>query len=1133
MISYALERVAYDVAMDVIDDPDVDGDCTFMLIVRKDLYSRQDAESLLVSYERLVKAFVDDPGMELDEPDAYDPAGVDRALAFGRGAEKERLWPETLVHRIEEVTKDSGDETAVRWSSSGGVDNSNDETLTYAQLLDRVDDIASALANTGVGTASRVAVLQEPTGDWIASILAIMRLGAVYLPLDQNNPWSRLATITRDCRPEIVLVDNNTEQHVEKLESGHVKAINVAGLMPDRVNGKRNQNLSSIAATGDGVATILYTSGSTGTPKGIVLKHEGLCNWLEFTAEVYDLKQGETVLQQSAPGFDMSMIQIFTALCLGGTLCLVPRALRGDAAALVDMIITKGVTYSMSCASETFSWFRFGNMGRLAKSKWRRAVIAGEPGVQTLFKDFVALQKPELRVFHSYGPTETSWTATSMELPYRDYATHVPNNIAVGRPIPNYTVYILDEHLRPVPPGVQGEVYIGGPGVASGYLNNGSMTAERFVPDLFASSEQRRRGRRTLHRAGDLGRWGSGGELFLEGRVAGDTQVKLRGLRIDLQEIERALLEASEGILSEVAVSVRRRAPTGGESGTEGPLFLVAHVVMEEAYNADEFVLGNLLSKLSLPRYMTPAVIIPLAHMPLTTSSKLDRRAIAALPLPEGRETDVVSKLEEHETNAVMSETETQLKGIWQDIISGKTGLSKQSPIGPETDFFHVGGTSLLLLDLRRRIQTRWNVQLRLVDMFDSSTLASMAMAVDNESVRKGMPKQANGNAATTVSEIIDWDQETALPPSLLQHNDGESAPTSEHTTVVPRLPSKLTIILTGATGYLGNAILQSLIADPRVKRIHCLAVRDPGKLIDATAGSKKARAKVVIHEGDLMQPRLGLQCDVSETGVIFETADAVIHNGADVSYLKTYATLRAPNVAATKALAELCLARRIPFHYVSTIGACAFAAAAGERAHGSVAAWPPPSDAGAAPGYFSSKWASEVFLEKLGREHPGWRVVVHRPSNISRSGGEEDGPGMDLVHNIQHYARELGAVPVVPVPVGEDAGSLNSVSLEAVVEGVLGAVLGADAHVGLEDEDNGHGVRFLHHLGELELPMGDLRRWFGGDGDGFEGMDIAAWTDKAVERGMYPTVAALIRSFAGGHAGGGKVFPSMVAGLR
>lgn len=1118
LLSYALEKVAYDVALDVVDDPDEDGDCTFMLIVRKDVYSRQDAESLLASYERLVKALVEDPKTQLDELDVYDPMEVDRALAFGRGPEEKRLWPETLVHRIDEVTKKRGDDMAVRWNISGG-DETDDERLTYSQLRDTVDDITLALADAGVKPTSRVAVLQEPTGDWIASILAIMRLGAVYLPLDQGNPWNRLATITQDCRPEIVLVDNDTEQNVEKLNAPHLKVMNVSDSRSDGRRGKKH-NFSSVEATADKVATILYTSGSTGTPKGIVLKHEGLCNWLEFTAQVYDLKDDEVVLQQSAPGFDMSMIQIFTALCLGGTLCLVPRALRGDAAALVNMINDRGITYTMSCASETASWFKFGDVRGLAKSKWRRAVIAGEPGVHTLLKDFVALEKPELKVFHAYGPTEISWTATNMELPYRDYATNLPKNIAVGHPLPNYTVYILDEYLRIVPPGVQGEVYIGGPGVASGYLNNGPLTAERFIPDLFASTGQRRRGWRTLHRAGDLGRWGHQGELFLEGRMTGDTQVKLRGLRIDLREIEQALLDASEGMLAEAAVSVRRNGPIS-ENGIEGPSFLVAHVVLDQAQNPasqaneTDHVLGSLLSKLGLPRYMTPAAIIPLAHMPLTTSSKLDRRAIAALPLPESSEFDVAKK---HEQQIEMNDTEAQLRSIWQDVVSGKIGQLHHTPIGPETDFFHVGGTSLLLLDLRRRIQTRWDIKLSLIDMFDASTLASMALTIDSKRV-KGLTKQTEGHSGR--AETIDWDLETALPPSLLQHNKGVAIPEQVS---VPS-PSKLTIVLTGATGYLGNGLLQSLIANPRIKRIHCLAVRDWQKLIDATANSKKARAKVVIHSGDLMLPRLGLQFTVDEAA-IFDTADAVIHNGADVSYLKTYASLRVPNVGATKTLAELCLARKIPLHYISSVGACAFAAAAGGRAScgpESVADYPPPSSSRAAPGYFSSKWASEVFLEKLKREHADWQVCVHRPSNISRVDNED--AGLDLVHNIRRFARELGAVPVVPG--GKDAGVLNSVPLDTVVKGVVDAVVSG--------RHGGDGLRFLHHLGRLDLPMGDVRQWFDGvDKQGevekMQEVDVATWTDRAVERGMHPTVAAFVRSFVGGHDGAKLVFPKMVA---
>lgn len=353
-----------------------------------------------------------------------------------------------------------------------------------------------------------------------------------------------------------------------------------------------------------------------------------------------------------------------------------------------------------------------------------------------------------------------------------------------------------------------------------------------------------------------------------------------------------------------------------------------------------------------------------------------------------------------------MSDTEAQLRIIWQDVISGKIGQLNHSPIGPETDFFHVGGTSLLLLDLRRRIQTRWDIKLSLIDMFDASTLASTALAIDNKRVKRPTTQAAEYSGKT---ETIHWDQETALPPSLLQHNKEVAVP--KH--ISAPSSSKLTIVLTGATGFLGNGLLQCLIANPRIRRIHCLAVRDWQKLVDATANSKKARAKVVIHSGDLMLPRLGLQFTVDE-GAIFDTADAVIHNGADVSYLKTYASLRAPNVGATKTLAELCLARKIPFHYISSVGACIFAAAGGggrvSCGPESVAGCPPPSSSKAAPGYFSSKWASEVFLEKLKQEHADWPVWIHRPSSMSRVDNED--AGLDLVHNIRRYARELGAVP-------------------------------------------------------------------------------------------------------------------------
>jgi hybrid polyketide synthase/nonribosomal peptide synthetase ACE1 len=490
----------------------------------------------------------------------------------------------------------------------------------------------------------------------------------VHLPLDQGNSWNRLAVITKDCQPDLVLVNNDTEKYLEMLCAPELRAINVSNLAPAIFSAK------PIAATSSSVATILYTSRSSGMPKGIVLKHEGFRNWLESSAQVYDLGS-EVVLQQSSSGFDMSLIRILTALCLGGSIYLVPRKLRGDAYAISELIHSQRITYTLNCTSELFTWFKYGNPELLSQSLWRRAITGGEPGIDVLFEEFASLGKPELRLFHAYGPTEISWTATTMELFYSTFKDMVSyQNIATGHPLPNYSVYVLDKPLNAVPPGIQGEIYIGGPGVAAGYLNNGDVTAERFVPNELATSQDRLHGWNTLHRTGDVGRWREDGSLFIEGRISGDTQIKLRGLRIDLREVERALVEASNRALSEAVVTVHRSSP-------DSPQVLVAHVVFDQSHPHDERaqVLNTLQSRLGLPRYMCPSVIIPLDQMPLTTTLKLNCRAIAAYPLPENLNTQHVE----------MTEFELQLKSIWEDVIPNRVaGLHS---IQPSTDFFHVG----------------------------------------------------------------------------------------------------------------------------------------------------------------------------------------------------------------------------------------------------------------------------------------------------------------------------------------------------------------------------------------------------------------------------------------------------------
>ncbi|KAI1375298.1 amino acid adenylation domain-containing protein [Hypoxylon crocopeplum] len=1071
LVAFEASKLAYDITLDIIDDPD--GDCRIMLMMRKDMYNRRDAECVAQSYKRLVDQFCRKPTMALSDPEIFDRVDIEYALSFSRGPTVVSKWPNTVIHRIESMVEKHPNDIAVTCLDNPAA------TATYGDLARRENAITHALLAAGVRPGDQVAVLQEPTTNSVASILAIMRVAAVYVPLDMGNPWSRLAVIAESSQATVLLLDEHTLEHTHQLGTSGWVTINVSAI--DSIASCLSE--APILASSGHDAALLYTSGSSGTPKGIVLKHIGLRNWFESCVNVYHLGS-ERVLQQSSSGFDMSLIQIFTALCFGGNLFLVPRRLRGDAVAISELLCSGGITYTVCCTSELLTWLQHGNIDRLRGSAWRRALTGGEPGVDAVLRELDSMAKDDLRLYHAYGPTETSFTATSMELPHGRQQGSIsrPENIPVGHPLPNYSLYVLDEKMRPVPVGIQGEIYIGGLGVASGYLSKPDLTAERFVPNIFATVGELARGWDTLHRTGDLGRWTSGGTLLIEGRVAGDTQVKVRGLRIEMREVEAAILKAAVGSLSQAVVSLRQESP-------QGPLSLVAHVVFLSGYSPDQCtqMTETLPSRLDLPYYMIPATIIHVDALPMTNSQKVDRIAISKLPLPQRRELRPVG----------LTGTAAELVDLWNEVIPAHAVNINNSTISLNTDFFYIGGTSLLLLNLRARIQARFGVELRLADLFSNSTVQGMA----------GRIEQQNGDELP-VAQPIGWETETdpstILVSMLNSHGPGVRVPPA-------------VVVLTGATGYLGRGLLDALIKEAHVEKIHCVGIRNlPGR--HDILGSEK----VMLHEGDLTRPRIGLSEHTARD--IFASADLVIHNGADVSYLKSYHTLRLPNLRSTRDLATLCLPRRIPFHYISSGGACIFAAAAGHGSIGpqSVAAYSPPAQR--APGYFSSKWASEVFLERLAVAcRPGWSVWIHRPSNIARV----DSPQLDLVSNLRHYCRLMRAVPQTR---GRISGALDSVSLSDVVRGVMGAALDVAAVAKKKDDDVNSeeeegavekgarslgNVRFAHHLGGDLLRLDDLRAWATEGEEDVEILDLREWAARAEARGMHPAVAAVLASFA------------------
>ncbi|KEY71796.1 hypothetical protein S7711_06548 [Stachybotrys chartarum IBT 7711] len=1062
LLSIEPSKTGYDLNLDIIDDQH---DCWVRLFAREDIYGQTEVDVLVQSYEKLLETFAEEATSALGEPDIYSPVEVEKARSYGQGKYQRTLattkltllgacpnstWPDTVVHQIEEIATTMPNNVAVKNSEEG---------FTYSELWQLSEAVAVALASSGAVAGSYIALFQEPSPRWVASILAVLRIGGVYIPLDLSSPLPRLAAIVADSRPHLILTDNSSAEVFNGLEQPDIPCINVSC-----VEANKNASLPSIAATAESQAVLLYTSGSTGIPKGIILKHKGIVVQVESARDIYEI-DAEVVLQQSASSFDLSYIQIFTALCHGGTLYSLPRHLRGDAPAIAELIVNEGITYTLATPTETSSWLRYGDTEHLRDSSWRTAICAGEIIAETLLSQLRSFEKPDLRFYNAYGPTELG-VVSAIEVDYRASESLHKNGVPAGFPLPNCSVYVVDKQMKLCPPGVQGELYLGGIGVAEGYLNNSALTAERFMPDSFAVGEWKAKG--MMHRVGDLGRWNNSGSVVIEGRVSGDTQIKLRGIRLDVQEIESAILVAANGQISEAVVTLRQSSPDATE-------FLVAHVVFDPSCLRDKQAetleaIPPALS--SLPRYMRPSLIIPLDYLPRTTSAKLDRKAIGSLPLPK-----TTSNGGEEDQEAELSPAEIKIRDLWLEVIQRLAFSERQ--ITSETDFFHAGGTSLLLLELRQKINATYETNLALIHLMEFSTLGGMASLVDDSNA----PSQ----------RILDWTEETEPPSSILdQQHDVH---------VLPETSS--TVVVTGSTGYLGRGIVDALVQDPNVKTIHCIGVRDIHSRVDMM-GLDKVR----LWEGDLKRPLLGL----SEQDVhnIFSEADRIVHNGAEVSHLQSYHSLRLPNTLSTMELVKMSLSvgRRIPFHFVSTAQVGVYFAENTRKLalpEMTVSDHPPPTDG--SDGYAAGKWASERFLERLDEQFTsGWPVFVHRPSLISRP--LED-PASDLAHNVRHFAARLKASPMIT----HMHGYLNTVSLQDVVSGIVGSLSVNDATVS--------GVRYRHYFGEEKLPLDDPVTALFGPADGerrrnlgeIEELPPKEWAKRAGELGMPQAVVQWVET--------------------
>ncbi|GAB0138114.1 putative nrps-t1pks biosynthetic cluster [Epichloe bromicola] len=849
-----------------------------------------------------------------------------------------------------------------------------------------------------------------------------MKIGAVYVPLDVAMPVPRLSLMCNDCKPAAILVNEYTVNRVQGLSfSSETPIIDVANI-PKPQNDVMIPSLAQAGAA----SIILYTSGSTGIPKAVVLQHTSLVQEIEHCARTYKLENHDVVLQQSAWSFDLSVSQMFVALCVGARLQIVSHTMRSDPDSIIRTISRHGITATYATPTEYKSWLARDRKMIASMSAWRLALVAGDPVTRDLLQLFRGLNRKDVRLFNIYGPTETTCGSTKMELRYQDPELGQCGIIPVGWASVNEAVYILDSNQNLQPIGQTGEVVIGGVGVSLGYFNDAESTRAAFVSNPFVTSEDISRGWTTMYRTGDLGYLQPDGSLILKSRVAGDTEIKLNGFRINLAEIEETVLLSADGANSDAVACLRSSSKHGDTQ------FVVVYVVFNcnSALGSDRSsFLQRLLQNLPLPSTTRPSALAPVQEIPRSLSGKVDRQALSRMPL---------SPMDsDFSRPSGMLHRELLLRTIWEQVIPDE--LVQLGQIDAETDFFSDGGSSLLLIQLQNKLEELLQISVPLLQLFQASTLRSMARLLANVEELEEHTRDA---------EHIDWNQETMIMADLFPKEVSPALPAN-----LPSVPPRV-VVLTGATGFLGRHLVEALLDGEHVNKVICIAVRNLS--FDDTY-PMELKSKLEFYQGDLTLPQLGL--DDAAVSQIFGVADAVIHNGADVSHLKTYASLRKANFVSTQELVKMCLSRNVPLHYISTTGVSMYTSSE-TMAPVSVRHSHPPMDGHY--GYIASKWASEVFLENV-QDKYGLPVVIHRPSSIirpesdrviesvmgpprqSHAGGityiHESGDVELRIRSMREHVQKATRGPVVEIPLDEwlllaKAQGLSD-SMASVFEGI------------------------------------------------------------------------------------------------
>ena len=632
-----------------------------------ELFSRQTIESMAASFGHLLAQILRAPDRPVSKLELLDAARTESLMRLGYTAPAHgNLTVNALVERWAQRQPEA---VALKFGS---------EVVSYGQLNRRANKLARHIMARGVGAEDVVAICTDRSVEMIVAMLAVLKAQAAYVLLDPEYPTDRITFMLRECGAKLVLTDACQDDRIHAHAAGRVR---VDG---DEYADEGEQDLP--AGDKRQLACVIYTSGSTGKPKGVLLQHEGIVRLVEPDGFI-DFRHDDVVAQGSNCTFDLSMLEIWGALCNGARLVHVSRQDLLDGPAFCDFLVAENISVLLVTSA------LFKHMAALVPHAFaglRVLMFGGEQADVTAVNRVVASGKPG-KMINAYGPAENSCVSTAYEV-----TATIRDSVPIGRAIPGAYHYVLDAEQQMVPPGVVGELAVGGPGLAIGYHDEPELTRERFVQDAYRQDGGR------IYKTGDLVRYDGSGELVFVGRV--DDQVKIRGFRIEPGEVE-SVLASVEGVGTALVV-VQERV---------GEKYLVAYVVRDPSVELERPIPEHLKDSLAgrLPDYLIPYAFVVLDAFPLTPNGKIDRKALP--PAVFGDAQQFV---------APKAGTEEQLAEIWCALLE----IEKVSALA---NFFETGGHSLLATRMASAISAKFCREVSVRSIFEHSVLRDLAAYVD------------------------------------------------------------------------------------------------------------------------------------------------------------------------------------------------------------------------------------------------------------------------------------------------------------------------------------------------------------------------------------------------------------------